>query len=279
MHKNKRRFHPGTEAARHPSGASLAPPDRQAGRQTGGGVWLYGAHAVGAALRNPARKVRRWLVAADLQREYAKAIPPREGGTPLPAPEPAEREGIGRLLPGGAVHQGIAALVDPLPYKALEDVLAELEPERPAALLVLDQVSDPQNVGAALRSAAAFGASGVLVTERHAAPETGALAKAASGALEIVPLLRVANLARALAAIKKAGLWCVGFAADAAEALPAAALPDRVALVLGSEGEGLRRLTRESCDLLLRLPTTGPIDQLNVSNAAAVALYDWARRR
>jgi 23S rRNA (guanosine2251-2'-O)-methyltransferase len=105
------------------------------------------------------------------------------------------------------------------------------------------------------------------------------LAKAASGALEIVPLLRVANLARALATIKESGFWCVGFAAEAAESLPRAALPDRVALVLGSEGEGLRRLTRESCDLLLRLPTGGPIDQLNVSNAAAVALYDWARRR
>jgi 23S rRNA (guanosine2251-2'-O)-methyltransferase len=173
----------------------------------------------------------------------------------------------------------VAAQVEPLPYKALEDVLAALDPARPAALLVLDQVSDPQNVGAVLRSAAAFGAAGVLVTERHAAPESGALAKAASGALETVPLLRVANLARALAAIKEAGLWCVGFAADASESLPKADLPERVALVMGSEGEGLRRLTRESCDLLLRLPTQGPIDQLNVSSAAAVALYDWARRR
>ncbi len=275
MHKNKQRFRSGAEAARRSPRANPGTAERPGG----GGLWLYGLHAVRAALLNPARGVRRLLVAPDLQRELMQGIEKREHGNALPQPELAEREGIGRLLPGGAVHQGVAALVEPLPYKALEDVLAELDPERPAALLVLDQVSDPQNVGAVLRSAAAFGASGVLVTERHAAPETGALAKAASGALEIVPLLRVANLARALATIKESGLWCVGFAAAAAESLPQAALPDRVALVLGSEGEGLRRLTRESCDLLLRLPTSGPIDQLNVSNAAAVALYDWARRR
>jgi 23S rRNA (guanosine2251-2'-O)-methyltransferase len=275
MHKNKQRFRSGAEAARRSPGASPGAAERLGGS----GLWLYGLHAVRAALLNPARGVRRLLVAPDLQRELMQGIGKRESGIALPQPELAEREGIGRLLPGGAVHQGVAALVEPLPYKALEDVLAELDPERPAALLVLDQVSDPQNVGAVLRSAAAFGASGVLVTERHAAPETGALAKAASGALEIVPLLRVANLARALATIKESGLWCVGFAAEAGESLPQAVLPDRVALVLGSEGEGLRRLTRESCDLLLRLPTSGPIDQLNVSNAAAVALYDWARRR
>jgi 23S rRNA (guanosine2251-2'-O)-methyltransferase len=275
VRKDKQRFRSAPEAAHRPPGATPA-----SGERSTGGLWLYGIHAVRAALLNPERRVRRLLLGPDLERELLQGVPPRGGGgITLPSPEPAERETIGRLLPGGAVHQGVAALVDPLPYKALEDVLAELDPARPAALLVLDQVSDPHNVGAVLRSAAAFGACGVLVTERHAAPETGALAKAASGALEVVPLLRVANLARALATIKAAGLWCVGFAADAPETLPRAALPDRVALVLGSEGEGLRRLTRESCDLLLRLPTGRPIDQLNVSNAAAVALYDWARRR
>jgi 23S rRNA (guanosine2251-2'-O)-methyltransferase len=224
-------------------------------------------------LHNPRRRVLRLLAAGEVTGLL-------EGGRPgLPPVESADRDGIGRFLPAGAVHQGLAALVEPLPYHALEDLLAELDPAAPAALVVLDQVSDPQNVGAVLRSAAAFGAAGLMVTERHAAPETGALAKAASGALEIVPLLRVGNLARGLAALKEAGFWCIGFAAEARESLPKAALPERVALILGSEGEGLRRLTRESCDLLLRLPTGGPVDQLNVSNAAAVALYDWARRR
>lgn len=273
MRKHKQRFR-GEEQGGRRFEAKPAAGERSAG----GGLWLYGVHAVRAALGNPERRIRRLLVAPDL-RELLRESAAHPAGRPLPDPESADREAIGRLLPPGAVHQGVAALVDPLPYAAIEDVLAGLDPDKPAALLVLDQVSDPQNVGAVLRSAAAFGAAGVLVTERHAAPETGALAKAASGALEVVPLLRVANLARALKSMKDAGFWCVGFAADAAETLPRAELPARVALVLGSEGEGLRRLTRESCDLLFRLPTGGPIDQLNVSNAAAVALYDWARRR
>jgi len=275
VRKHKQRFR-GEEQTDRRFEARPPSADRSAG---GGALWLYGTHAVRAVLRNPGRRIRRLLVAADLHREFLRDVPARPAENPLPDVESADREAIGRLLPAGAVHQGAAALVEALPYAALEDVLAGLDPERPAAFLVLDQVSDPQNVGAVLRSAAAFGAAGVLVTERHAAPETGALAKAASGALEVVPLLRVANLARALKSMKDAGLWCVGFAADAPESLPRADLPARVALVLGSEGEGLRRLTRESCDLLLRLPTGGPIDQLNVSNAAAVALYDWARRR
>lgn len=274
MRKNKQRFRPRPDARETSSRPAAArPPAAGAEPRHGGSFWLYGLHAVQAALRNPERRVLRLLAAGDAAGSLESAA------RPLPQLETVDRDAIGRLLSAGAVHQGLAALVEPLPYRAIEDLLAELDPAAPAALAVLDQVSDPQNVGAVLRSAAAFGAAAVLVTERHAAPETGALAKAASGALEVVPLVRVGNLARGLAALKEAGFWCVGFAAEARESLPEAALPERVALVLGSEGEGLRRLTRESCDLLLRLPTGGPIDQLNVSNAAAVALYDWARRR
>jgi 23S rRNA (guanosine2251-2'-O)-methyltransferase len=175
------------------------------------------------------------------------------------------------------VHQGVAALVEPLPDFEIEDVIAAAGDRANATIVVLDQVTDPHNVGAILRSAAAFGALAVLLTERHAAPETGVLAKAASGGLDVTPLVRVANLARAMEQLKEAGFWCVGLAGEADRTLAQANLTGKIALCLGAEGPGLRRLTREHCDLLAKLPTSGPIGHLNVSNAAAVALYELAR--
>ena len=222
-----------------------------------------------AALANPERKILRLAHA---------------GAGELPAVEGHEWEQVPRdvlesWLPPGAVHQGLAAKVHPLPDRGIEDVIAEAESLNHAHVMILDQVTDPQNVGAILRSAAAFGALAVILTERHAAPETGALAKAASGALEHVPLIRVANLARALELLKKGGFWIAGLAAEASQTLADAKLTGKVGLALGAEGPGLRRLTREHCDLLVRLPTGGPIDHLNVSNAAAVALYELVRGR
>ncbi|HEX6119651.1 MAG TPA: 23S rRNA (guanosine(2251)-2'-O)-methyltransferase RlmB [Dongiaceae bacterium] len=235
--------------------------------QPGGPYWLYGHHAVTAAVANPERKLLRLAHA---------------GAGDMPAVEGHEWEQVPRdilesWLPASAVHQGLAAKVHPLPDRAIEDVIAEAEGLEHAHLLILDQVTDPQNVGAILRSAAAFGALAVILTERHAAPESGALAKAASGALEHVPLIRVANLARAIELLKKGGFWIAGLAAEAAQTLAKARLTGRIGLALGAEGPGLRRLTREHCDLLVRLPTGGAIDHLNVSNAAAVALYELVR--
>src|SRR5262249_37397875 len=180
------------------------------------------------------------------------------------------------LLGTDCVHQGLALEVAPLPAFELE-AMAGVGGDGP--VLVLDQVTDPQNVGAILRSGAAFGAAAVVLPARHAAPQNGALAKAASGALERVPLVRVVNLARALDRLKGAGFWCIGLAAEGREELAEVDLSGRIAFVLGAEGSGLRRLTRDRCDLLVRLPTAPGLIQLNVSNAAVVALYELARHR
>jgi 23S rRNA (guanosine2251-2'-O)-methyltransferase len=254
-------------------------PDRksdevQAGyKASGGSYWIYGNHAVLAAIDNPKRQIRRLLQAgADAE----KAV---RGGSDrsLPRWETVDRAILDRVAGRESVHQGIAAQVDPLPETEVEDIAAIAAEQPEAKIVILDQVTDPHNVGAILRSAAAFGALAVVLTERNAAPESGVLAKAASGALEVVPLVRVINLARAIEQLKAAGFWCAGLAAEGERTLAEARLSGRVALCLGAEGAGLRRLTRTHCDLLVRLPTGGPIGHLNVSNAAAIALYELNR--
>ena len=267
--------------AREPRRETPAPPPAQPRRDAG--TWIYGRHAVRAALRNPARRLRRLVATAELAAEAkswladAKARPSRELVV-----ETLERAQLEALVPEGAVHQGVALQAEPLPPAFLEDVLAELPPApsaEAAVVVVLDQVSDPQNVGAVLRSAAAFGARALVLPEHGTPPSTAVLAKAASGALEQVPLVRVTNLARALDKLKEAGFWCVGLEESGEKLLGELDLSGRVALVLGAEGEGLRRLTRERCDFLARLPTQDPLASLNVSNATAIALYEVARRR
>jgi 23S rRNA (guanosine2251-2'-O)-methyltransferase len=223
---------------------------------------------VTAALANPERKILR------LARVGTDDVPEVEGHDWEQVPADL----LESWLPRGAVHQGLAAKVHPLPDRGIEDVIAAAEEEEHAHVMILDQVTDPQNVGAILRSAAAFGALAVVLTERNAAPESGALAKAASGALEHVPLVRVTNLSRTIELLKKGGFWIAGLAAEGPKTLAEAKLTGKIGLALGAEGPGLRRLTREHCDLLVRLPTGGPIDHLNVSNAAAVALYELVRK-
>jgi len=255
-------------------------PRRAPARPAAAERWLYGRHAVAAALANPARRWRRLVVLAGHEAEAAE----------LAAAAKAEKRGAGEpvqvldrlaftaLLPEGAVHQGLALEAEPLAAADFDDVLRTAETaDGRAVLVVLDQVTDPHNVGAVLRSAAAFGALGVIVAEHNAAPASGALAKAASGALDLVPLVRVVNIARALDRVKAAGFWCCGLDESAAEPLSALDLGPKAALVLGAEAGGLRRLVRERCDYLARLPTRPPLASLNVSNAAAIALYEMAR--
>jgi 23S rRNA (guanosine2251-2'-O)-methyltransferase len=225
---------------------------------------------VAAALANPARRLRRLLLTEEAEQALAARLPQPWAL----APERSERGRIDQLLGRDAVHQGAALLADPLPSPGLADVL-----QRPGPVLVLDQVTDPRNIGAILRSAAAFGAASVITQDRNAPEETGALAKAASGALETVPLLRAVNIARTLIALKAANCWVVGLDAGAPGPLSGPALAGRrVALVLGAEGEGLRRLTRDTCDEVAGLAMAGAMESLNVSAAAAIALYELGRR-
>ncbi len=250
-------------------GASSPGPDRR----------LFGLHAVREAWLNPERRCRRlWVSDAGLQGIAAAIDRARTRGLDRPAPEVVPRGRLDKLVSSGTVHQGVVLDTDPLPPTDLEDVGRAAAVRSRAAVIVLDRVTDPHNIGAILRSAAAFGALAVIVTDRHTPEVTGTLAKSASGAVEHVPIVRVRNLAQALERLKELGLRCVGLAEEADQDLPAAiGDASRTAIVLGAEGPGLRRLTRDTCDALARLPTAGPIGSLNVSNAAAVALYELAR--
>lgn len=253
-------------------------PER-GGRPPGNQFWLYGQHAVAAALENPRRKIRRLALTAEAEKNWSAAIEAARRSRPLPGIDVVDKQELERLLPPGAVHQGIGALCEPLPAPAIEDIARMAADAPDAVVMVLDQVTDPHNVGAIVRSAAAFGALAVVVPDRHAPEETGALAKAASGALERLPLVRVTNVVRALEQLKQAGFWVAGMAGEATRTLASQKLSGRIALVMGAEGEGLRRLTREHCDYLVKLPMTGAVESLNVSNAAAVALYELVRER
>ncbi|HIJ38837.1 MAG TPA: 23S rRNA (guanosine(2251)-2'-O)-methyltransferase RlmB [Rhodospirillaceae bacterium] len=241
-------------------------------------LWLWGTHPVLAALGNSERRCHRLLLTSEALRSHGPAITNLAKSRPLPPAESIERADLDGLLPLGAVHQGIALLVDPLPPIDLSDLVATARGRQSAVIVVLDQVTDPHNTGAVLRSAAAFGALGMVMQDRHAPEQTGTLAKAASGALERLPLVRVTNLVRALEELKDGQFWIAGLAGDAPCTLAEANLKGHIALVLGSEGDGLRRLTREHCDHLVKLPQTDLVESLNVSNAAAVALYELVRR-
>ena len=227
-----------------------------------GPVVMYGWHTVTAALQNPARRLRKLLATENAARRLTD-----EGVKSSLAPEIVRPSAIAERLLPDAVHQGLYLETDPLPSPAVEDLPAK------GIVLVLDQITDPQNVGAIFRSAAAFAATAIVTTQRHSPEATGALAKAASGALELVPLVSVQNLARGLVALKDSGFLMVGL--DITGDTDLAALPLRapLALVLGAEGKGLRQLTKETCDHVARIELPGAITSLNVSNAAAVSLY------
>ncbi len=238
-------------------------------------LWIYGQHAVLEALANAERSKRRFIATPEAARRLAEELGPKLDAAGL-TPEEMHRKDIDKLLPDGAVHQGLALLSEPLP----DQTLADWTPAegRRQVVIALDQVTDPHNVGAVIRSAVAFGAGALLLTRRHSPAETGVLAKTASGALEHLAILRETNLSRALEDLKAKGFLCVGLAGEAEQPLSSLPKERAVCLVMGAEGKGLRQKTRETCDLLVRLPTLPPIDQLNVSNATAICLYELLGR-
>ena len=244
-------------------------PGGRGPRARGGGepAILYGWHPVVEALRNPRRRLRRLVATENSARRLAEEL----GHLPL-APEIVRPDEINRRLEPDAVHQGLYLEADPLPSPALES----LGPE--ALVLVLDQITDPHNVGAILRTAAAFQADAIVTTARHSPAATGALAKAASGALEHVPFVIVRNLADTMIALGEEGFLRVGFDSSGEAELGTIAVRRPLALALGAEGKGLRQRTRECCDVIARLDMPGAIKSLNVSNAAAIALYALTSR-
>jgi len=228
---------------------------------------IYGFHPVVAALKNPARRNWRLLLTPEVRN--SPHMSELESGAK--ESRTVARQEIDAMLPPGAIHQGLLLECAPLPPLSLNEACTT-DGDR-APILLLDQVSDPQNVGAILRSAAAFGARAIVLQERHSPAATGAMAKAASGALETVPVVRVTNLSRAMGQLQDMGYWLIGLESDAEMQLSAELAKHPVALVLGAEGSGLRRLTRENCDILASIKLANSMHSLNVSNAAAVALY------
>ncbi|MEH2513012.1 23S rRNA (guanosine2251-2'-O)-methyltransferase [Nitrobacteraceae bacterium AZCC 1564] len=249
------------------SGPGGRPASRDRDDKPDGPVILYGWHTVTAALANPARRIRKLFLTENAARRLAE-----ENIDTRVTPEIVRPNDIDRRLSPDAVHQGLLAETDALPSPGL-DTLA-----REGIVLMLDQITDPHNVGAILRSAAAFDVKAIVTTARHSPEATGVLAKSASGALELVPIVTVQNLARALNEMNDLGFMTVGLDSEGTENLAAVALQAPLALVLGAEGKGLRQLTRQTCKVVARMDMPGAIKSLNVSNAAALALYIGSTR-
>jgi 23S rRNA (guanosine2251-2'-O)-methyltransferase len=267
-HDRKQHFRRGGGKTPHQSRESGRRPAWRE-RETGPDdpVILYGWHTVAAALANPARRIRKLMLTENAARRLAD-----DNIDARVTPEIVRPSQIDQLLGPDAVHQGLLAEADPLPSPDIDTLAQE------GIVLVLDQITDPHNVGAIMRSAAAFAVKAIVTTARHSPEATGVLAKSASGALELVPLVTVQNLARALGQLNDRGFMTVGLDSQGDENLAAITLRQPLALVLGAEGKGLRQLTRETCSLVARLDMPGEIKSLNVSNAAVLALYIGASR-
>ncbi|MBO7556324.1 MAG: 23S rRNA (guanosine(2251)-2'-O)-methyltransferase RlmB [Alphaproteobacteria bacterium] len=234
-------------------------------------VIIYGKHAVLAALANPMRKIHKVFCSP----ENATEMRPVIGNRKLVV---ADRKEFEKLLPLEAVHQGVAATAEALKNVDIDDICAKTENKENCSLLILDQVTDPQNIGAIVRSCAAFGAEALVVQDKNSPKESGAMLKAAAGTYEKMPVCRVTNISRAVEKLKKAGFWVVGMDGYAKDEIASLQKGGKMAVIMGSEGKGMRRLVSQSCDMLVRLPISPDVESLNVSNAAAIVLYELSRK-
>ena len=243
--------------------------DKRKAPQDGGGVWIYGKHAASAAIQNPERSISRICMTKSTAAQFY--VP--EGLNVFP--EIVEGKYLDNLFQN-QTHQGVAVQVKALPELEIEDVFAKdfKDEDKISLVIILDQVTDPQNVGAIMRSAAAFGAAAIIMPKDNSPKETTALAKAASGALEVLPLIKVTNLASAMEYLKELGFWIIGMDGSAKDFLSEIDPSKKTAIVMGAEGVGMRRLTQETCDFITKLPISDKVESLNVSSAAAIALYE-----
>jgi len=244
----------------------MAHPNKPASKD----LFLYGKHPIELALSNPKRHIRELY--------YLKEAIQGLKVSPTIKTKCVDKAFLDSLVGRDVLHQGLVARVDPLPATLLPDLLKQVKNQEKAVIVLLDQVTDPHNVGAILRSSIAFDALAVVMPEAGAPDETGVLAKSASGALELIPLIRVTNLTRAMEKLKEEGFWCIGLDGYADQSITGVKLPSKCAFVMGSEGSGMRRLTRENCDYCVKLPMNPAIESLNVSNAAALTLYEYRRQ-
>jgi len=259
-----------------PQSIDTSKRESAAARPSSNELWLFGKHAVLAALNNPERHIKRLVMtrrSADAYKGEISNLPNLKENLNA---ELVDQDKLTQLLPPEALHQGIAAHVAPLPGRHIDDV-CEIIPDRKNLILLLDQVTDPHNVGAIIRSAAAFGAKAIITTDRNAPAESGTLAKSASGTLELLPWVRVTNLSRALDQLAEMGYWRLGLDGHAKQSVEQIDMGNNIALILGAEGKGMRKGTADHCDALIKLPISENVESLNVSNAAAVALYALGR--
>lgn len=234
------------------------------------GLVLYGRHAVMAALENPNRKLKKLVCTPENAVQIRAKFPNLNVVT-------ADKKDIDKLVPVDAVHQGYALYCHELDSLSIEELCAMTTEDKKCNVLILDQVTDPQNIGAIIRSCAAFGTKALIVQDKNSPQESGAMAKAAAGTMELVPVVRVTNLARAIEILKKNGFWVVGMDGYAKDNVDKIDKEAKLAVIMGSEGAGMRRLVEESCDITVRLPISKKVESLNVSTAAAVVLYELSK--